>query len=102
MPRLLARSGRQTAIFLKRFHSYGLGESHVDALLAGVEELAPERSAKLGFRAHYPQLETTLMVRGLDMDDVRRKLAPVEAEVRRRLGNFILAEDDQTLDGVVL
>ena len=32
----------------------------------------------------------------------QRKLAPVKAEVRRRLGNFILAEDDQTLEGVVL
>jgi nicotinamide-nucleotide amidase len=29
-------------------------------------------------------------------------LAPVEEEVRKRLGNFILAEDDQTLEGVVL
>src|SRR5918993_3207706 len=29
IPRLLAKSGLQTAIFLKRFHSYGLGESHV-------------------------------------------------------------------------
>src|SRR4029077_5686488 len=29
IPRLLARSGIQTAIYLKRFHSYGLGESHV-------------------------------------------------------------------------
>jgi nicotinamide-nucleotide amidase len=36
------------------------------------------------------------------MDDIRRKLAPVEQEVRRRLGNFILAEDDQTLEGVIL
>jgi len=54
MPRLLARSGLQTAIYLKRFHSYGLGESHVDALLTGVEELVPDGSVKLGFRAHYP------------------------------------------------
>ena len=102
IPRLLARSGLQTAIFLKRFHSYGLGESHVDALLAGVDELVPDGSVKLGFRAHYPQLETKLTVRGTDMDDVRRKLGPVEREVRKRLGNFILAEDDQTLEGVVL
>jgi nicotinamide-nucleotide amidase len=29
-------------------------------------------------------------------------LAPVEAEVRKRLGNFILGEDDQTLEGVVI
>ena len=102
VPRLLARSGLQTAIFLKRFHSYGLGESHVDALLTGVEALVPDGAVKLGFRAHYPQLETKLTVRGTDLNDVRAKLAPVEQEVRKRLGNFILAEDEQTLEGVVL
>ena len=102
IPRLLARSGLQSTIHLKRFHSYGLGESHVDALLAGVETLVPDGGVKLGFRAHYPQLETKLTVRGRDRDDVRAKLAPIEVEVRKRLGNFILAEDDQTLEGVVL
>ena len=102
IPRLLAKSGLQATIHLKRFHSYGLGESHVDSLLTGVEELVPDGSVKLGFRAHYPQLETKLTVRGTDPDDVRRKLAPVETEVRKRIGNFIFAEDNQTLEGVVL
>ena len=102
VPRLLAKAGKQTAVFLKRFHSYGIGESHADTLLAGVEALAPDGSVKLGFRAHYPQLETKLTARGADIDDIRRKLAPVEAEVRKRFGNFILAEDDRTLEGVVL
>jgi nicotinamide-nucleotide amidase len=102
IPRLLARSGVATAIHLKRFHSYGLGESHVDQLLAGVEELVPNCGVKLGFRTHYPQIETKLTVRGADMDDIQAKLAPVQDEVRKRLGNFILGEDDQTLEGVVL
>ena len=102
IPRLLARSGSPATIHLKRFHSYGIGESHADALLNGIEELVPDGSVKLGFRAHYPQLETKLTVRGADIDDVRRKLEPVQTEVRKRLGNFILAEDDQTLEGVVL
>jgi nicotinamide-nucleotide amidase len=102
IPRLLAKSGLQAAIFLKRFHSYGLGESHVDSLLTGVEELVPDGSVKLGFRAHYPQLETKLTVRGTDLDDIKEKLVPVEQEVRKRIGNFILAEDDQTLESVVL
>ncbi len=102
VPRLLAKSGLQAAIFLKRFHSYGIGESHADTLLAGIEDIDPEHSVKLGFRAHYPQLETKLTVRGRDMDDVRRRLEPVEREVRRRFGNFILAEDDQTLERVVV
>jgi nicotinamide-nucleotide amidase len=102
VPRLLARGGAQTAIQLKRFHSYGLGESHVDQLLSGVEELVPDGSAKLGFRAHYPQIETKVTVRGADSADIERKLAPVVAEVRKRLGNFIMAEDDDTLEGVIL
>ena len=102
IPRILARSGAPASIFLKRFHSYGLGESHVDQLLAGVEALDPAGGVKLGFRAHYPQLETKLTVRGTDMDDVHRKLAPIAAEVKKRLGNFIMAEDEQTLEGVTL
>jgi nicotinamide-nucleotide amidase len=102
IPRLLARSGKPATIYLKRFHSYGLGESHVDTMLKGVEDLVPDGSVKLGFRAHYPQLETKLTVRGADMDDVRAKVEPVVREVRRRVGNFILAEDDETLEGVIL
>jgi nicotinamide-nucleotide amidase len=102
IPRLLARGGAPGAIQLKRFHCYGLGESHVDALLQGVEELVSDGSAKLGFRAHYPQIETKVTVRGADMADIERKLAPVVAEIRKRLGNFILAEDDDTLEGVIL
>jgi nicotinamide-nucleotide amidase len=102
IPRILSRSGAPASIHLKRFHSYGLGESHVDQILTGVEALDPAGGVKLGFRAHYPQLEVKLTVRGTDMDDVQRKLAPVMGEVKQRLGNFIFAEDDQTLEGVVL
>jgi nicotinamide-nucleotide amidase len=102
VPRLLARGGTPSTIHLKRFHTYGLGESHVDQLLTGVEDLVPDGSVKLGFRTHYPQIETKLTVRGADMGEIQQKLAPVEAEVRKRLGNFILGEDDQTLEGVVL
>lgn len=36
------------------------------------------------------------------MEAIRRTLAPVEAEVRKRFGNFIVAENDSTLEGVVL
>ena len=102
IPRILARSGEPAAIHLKRFHTYGLGESHIDQILTGVEDLDPDGGVKLGFRAHYPQIETKLTVRGRDADDITRKLAPAMAEVKARLGNFIFAEDDQTLEGVIL
>lgn len=102
IPRLLAMSGEPTVIHLKRFHSYGLGESHVDTLLSGIENLVSDGSAKLGFRAHYPEIETKLTIRGTDAADIRGKLAPLQDEVRRRLGNFIVAEDDETLESVIL
>jgi len=102
IPRLLAKGGTPGAIHLKRFHSYGLGESHVDEMLKGIEDMVPDGSVKLGFRAHYPQIETKITVRGADMAEIDTKLAPVVAEVRQRLGNFIMAEDDDTLEGVIL
>ncbi len=102
IPRLLARGGQPTVNRLKRFHSFGIGESRADGLLADLEAMAPDGSLKLGFRAHYPQLETKLVMRGADAEEVTRRLAPIEAEVRSRLGNFILAEDNDKLEGVVL
>ena len=57
---------------------------------------------KLGFQAHYPELETKLAIHSDSEADLNVMLAPVEAEVRKRLGNFIIAEDNQTLEGVVL
>ena len=102
IPRLLSMSGLKAVIKLKRFHTFGLGESRVDQLLAGVEKLAPRGSVKLGFQSHYPQLETKLTVRADNVADIDSELAPVEAAVRERLGNFVVAEDDQTLEQRIL
>ncbi|GGC29783.1 CinA-like protein [Siccirubricoccus deserti] len=102
IPRLLAKEGRARVTRLKRFHSFGIGESRADDMLAGIEAMAPANAVKLGFQAHYPQLETKLAARAADTAGLEAILAPMEAEVRRRLGNFIVAEDDQTLEGVVL
>ncbi|MSO92473.1 MAG: CinA family nicotinamide mononucleotide deamidase-related protein [Rhodospirillales bacterium] len=102
IPRLRALGGIQGVTRLKRFHSFGIGESRADELLNGVEGLAPGGGVKLGFQSHYPQLETKLAARGTDPADLERRLAPVEAEVRRRLGNFVVAEDEQTIESVIL
>jgi nicotinamide-nucleotide amidase len=102
LPRLLASSGLQGVTRLKRFHSFGIGESRADEMLAGIEAMAPGGGVKLGFQAHYPQLETKLAVRGADQEELDRKLAPIEAEIRHRLGNFVVAEDGQSLESVVL
>ncbi len=102
LPRILERSGARRVIVLRRFHTFGLGESHADQMLQGLENMVPDGSLKLGFRAHYPQLETKLTIQATDLAEAQAKLEPVIAELRSRLGNFILAEDDQTLEGVIM
>jgi len=102
IPRLLKLSGGRSVVRLKRFHSFGLGESRVDDMLTGVEALADGGEVKLGFQAHYPELETKLFARGADAAALERLTAPIEAAIRERLGSYILAEDDASLESVIL
>jgi nicotinamide-nucleotide amidase len=102
IPRLLKLGGISGVTRLKRFHSFGIGESRADEMLAGIPGLAIDGEIKLGFQAHFPELETKLALRADDEASLNARLAPVEAEVRRRLGNFVVAEDDGTLEGGVL
>ncbi|MBS0540456.1 MAG: CinA family nicotinamide mononucleotide deamidase-related protein, partial [Proteobacteria bacterium] len=102
IPRFLKIAGVNVVTRLKRFHSFGIGESRADEMLAGIPGLAIDGDIKLGFQAHFPELETKLAIRAADEAELTRRLAPVEAEVRKRLGNFVVAEDDDTLEGVVL
>ena len=102
IPKLLKMSGLKVVTRLKRFHSFGIGESRADQMLSGIEDLAPNGGVKLGFQAHYPQLETKLAARGGTEAELDTTLAPVEAAIRDRLGNHIIAEDDASLESVVV
>lgn len=102
IPRLLAMSGLEGVTKLKRFHTFGIGESRADQMLGDIEAFKEGGGIKLGFQAHYPQLETKLALRADDEASLAARLGPAEAEVRKRLGNFIVAEDDQTIEGVIL
>ena len=102
LPRILAMSGIKGVTKLKRFHTFGIGESRADQMLGDMPAFQENGGIKLGFQAHYPQLETKLALRADDEAALSALLDPAEAEVRKRLGNFIVAEDEQTLEGVVL
>ena len=101
IPRLLKLGGITGVTKLKRFHSFGIGESRADEMLAGIPGLAIDGEIKLGFQAHFPELETKLAARGATEAELTAKLAAIEAEVRRRLGNFVVSEDDASLERVV-
>jgi nicotinamide-nucleotide amidase len=101
VPRILKLSGLEVVTRLKRFHSFGIGESRADELLKGIEDLTPG-SVKLGFQSHFPQLETKLAAVGTTEAELDELLAPAEKMIRERFGNFILCEDTQTLEGTII
>ena len=103
IPRLLTMSGTTVVTTLKRFHTFGIGESRADQLLDGVINTDNlNGTVKLGFQTHYPQLETKLSIQAPDKDTLNQLLEPISSELRKRLGNFILCEDANTLESTVL
>ncbi|MXZ81792.1 MAG: hypothetical protein F4Z15_10690 [Gammaproteobacteria bacterium] len=99
IPRLQAMRGGSLLTRVKRFHSFGIGESRADGMLAEAARMAARSDVRLGFQSHYPQLETKLAVRSESGPDAETILGPIENEVRARLGNFIVCEDNDTIEG---
>ena len=102
LPRLQDMRGTLVATRVKRFHTFGIGESRADQLLDGVEELAPGGMVKLGFQSHFPQLEIKLVANAGSEKELDQILSPVETVVRKRLYPFVVAEDGDTLEGTII
>jgi len=66
-----------------------------------LERALPD-SIKLGFQSHFPQLETKLAAVANTEAELDQILAPAEAKIRDCFGNFILCEDDQTLENLII
>ncbi len=98
LPRLQNLRGVSLHTHIKRFHSFGIGESRADKMLAQAAQMAGNAQVKLGFQSHYPQLETKL-VANTTTQDAPEMMGPIEEEIRNCLGNFIVSEDAQTLEG---
>ena len=102
IPRLLEMSGVKKLTTLKRFHSFGIGESRADQMLNDIETDKNKEFVKLGFQAHYPQLETKIVIQAENESETEEILQPIIKTVRERFGNFIIAEDNATLEGSIL
>ena len=87
---------------VKRFHTFGLGESRAAMMLQGVEEMGDKTGVKLGFQSHFPQLEVKLAAQSINHSVLNSTMAPVEQALRHQLGHFTVAEDDQTIEGRIL
>ena len=80
------------------FSTFGLTESKLDELLAGV---VSADEARLAFRAAFPRIQARLTVSGAPGDDLEARLDALEARVRERLGTAVYAVGDEGMEETV-
>lgn len=80
------------------FSTFGLAESRLDELLAGV--LAGEEG-RLAFRAAFPRVQARITFAGRARDDLEARLDAAELRVRERLGDHLYAVGDRGMEEVV-
>lgn len=99
VPYLRRRLGLRGEIRLRVLRTVGLGESRVGERLADFMEKGANPT--VGTLAHPGQVDVRIAAKGEDASACEALIAPVEAEIRRRLGEHVFGVDDQTLEGVV-
>ncbi|HEY7165482.1 MAG TPA: CinA family nicotinamide mononucleotide deamidase-related protein [Candidatus Binatia bacterium] len=77
----------------------GVGESAVDDKIGHL--IANSSNPTVGVLALPGQVDVRIAAKAGDKNEAMRLIAPLEAEVRRLLGNAIFAADDETMEHVV-
>ncbi|MFQ5575910.1 MAG: CinA family nicotinamide mononucleotide deamidase-related protein [Anaerolineae bacterium] len=98
IPYLKAKMGAPQIIKAKILRTCGIGESNVDRQ---IDDLMRAGNPTVGLAAHLGQVDIRITAKADSEAQARALLAPVEAEIRRRLGDVIFGVDDETLVEVV-
>ena len=99
LPYLRDRFGLSEVIHYRLLKVSDLGESNVDHLIGHL--IAASSNPTVGVLAHPGIVDVRIAARARDREEADRLIAPVEAEVRKLLGDNVFARDDETLEDVV-
>ncbi len=97
LPWLLEHRGSDIAYLSRVFQTFGISESALDELVAGV---VPAERGRLSFRAAFPQISVRLTVHG-PPERAEREVAEWGERLRQRLGAYCYAEGDVSMEEVV-
>ncbi len=99
LPYLGRKLGLKGVIKVRNLHTCSIGESQVDALIGDLEKAA---NPTVGLSAHPGQTDVRITAKADGEEEARRLIAEMEAEIRRRLGDWIYGADEETLEGAVV
>jgi nicotinamide-nucleotide amidase len=93
MPRLREASGIPTAIKSRVLHTWGYGESQIAEIL---DDLYESTNPSIAFLISDMEVRVRITAKAESDAESEALIAPIEAEVRRRLGDLVFATDDET------
>lgn len=99
IPFLRDKSGARSLIRSTVLHLIGLGESQIDDRIGDLEQLS---NPTVGLAAHSGIIDVRITAKGDQLDQVQSDLARIASEVRRRLPEAVLGQDEETLEEVIL
>ncbi|MDQ2908461.1 MAG: CinA family nicotinamide mononucleotide deamidase-related protein, partial [Candidatus Eremiobacteraeota bacterium] len=100
VPWLVGRYALRDAIFTRTLHTIGIGESDVDRRIEPLFRTL--ENPKIAVLAHDFRVDVKMMAKAAHGDAARAMIAPVERDLRERLGATVFGADDETLASVLL
>jgi nicotinamide-nucleotide amidase len=77
----------------------GVGESQIDELIGDLET---STNPTVGLSAHAGAVDIRITAKAEDEEEADRLIAPVEADLRARLGKWVFGADEDTLQEIAL
>ncbi len=99
VPYLQQRYALNDVIKVRVLHVAGMGEGTIDERIADLETLS---NPTVGLAAHSGVVDVRIAAKAPSHEEADRLIAPVEAELRARLGQAVFGADEDTLEAVTL
>ena len=99
LPYLQKHFDLDTVLKVRILRTSGVGESQIDERISDLEALT---NPTVGLAAHTGQVDVRIAAKAATLEAAEVLIAPVEAELRDRLGNWIYGADDESLEGVAM
>ena len=99
LPLLRRHLGLSDAFAIRVLRTAGVGESQIDDAIGDLEG---SENPRVGLAAHMGTVDVRITARDATPEQAEARILPVEAEIRRRLGDWIYGTDEDTLAGAAL
>jgi len=100
VPWLVERFALHDAIYTRTLHAVGVAESEIDRRIDDLFRTL--ENPKIAVLAHEGRVDVKIMAKAGDSAAADAMIAPVEQELRERIGEGIFGVDRQTLEGTIV